>query len=746
MNNVKQLISETKKYLTKYDYRKVIELCEEILEIDPSSTFALRFNAIAYSQSGDYHKGLEYYLMLYELSHDEDTMYSIAYVYEKLGDYTKALEYYDSTSSNSWVQYKRKDLLTKMNSFQELIDEADLKLNKLEEHDNSEDTVRKKLFLLEEKALFQYKKTDYVEAIESFRNVSSLYDSLDSDSYYKEKYMGWYTMLHEYLKEYDNPKDFFNKFFTYKENIWYNKLNGGLYPVSVAYHMLLLELEPHNKDLLRACANKFKSLDYDYSLKCFYKILEIEPENREAIEEILDIYSRQYSKDRALKLIDEKLYISDIRPKLLSQKIRLLESMTYYDEAISVYDEYLSINLEESSYDQLTVFDKLRCMEEKALEYYFDNKLDESYNILKEVSVIFNNVVNSGKYESWELDTPGWYMDVLTESIKQSKDNSEVFFRNYYTLTDKTTEAWKNKIRSLSNNNRLGNPITYCNILLKKNKNNEDILLSKAYLYYTTERYDEARPIYNKTIKLYDNNTAKNYKFNILIKHHQYKKAYQQLQTMKTEYGIVNNNLYMLAEKLEEKRQYNEALQVYKTIYDETQGIELINNIKYLLIKTDKTKKLHECKYYMNWINLINFKYQSDNCPTCGKELIPILYGYPAPETMEKADKGEIMLGGCCVSYDDPTHYCKHCEKRINLNLAIDITEDDPELAAYTRWNIYWINGYIKQHPHNNIQEIEKEAQKNGIDKQEYTKFIEKLEEIKHIKKEKNTLKHTKYN
>lgn len=741
MNRVKKLINETKKYLRKYDYRKVIELCEEILEIDPSSTFALRFNAISYSQCDDYHKALEYYLILHEISPDEDTKQSIAYTYEKLGNYNKALEYLDTTNTNSWVQYKRKQLLTKNESFQELIDETDTQLNKYEKQDNSDDPLKKKIVLLEEKAVYQYLNKNYLEAIETFKNAYILYDNLESYSYYKDNFKDWYKQLHEYLEKYDNPEEFFNKFFTYDENIWHNKLRDVTYNVSAAYHMLFLELEPHNNDLLRVCAERFKYIDYDYSLECWNKILETEPENTDAINEILDIYSKQYSKDRALKLINEKLYINNIRPKLLSQKIKLLESMTLYDEANRVYDEYLSINMEENTYNQLTVFDKMRCMEQKALEYYLDKKLDESYNILREVSQIYNNTIKLGKYESWQLDTPDWYTNILTESIKQSNDNVEEFFRQYYKLTDKTTEAWKNKIQSLNNQNKLGNPITYCNILLNKNKNNEDILLTKAYQYYNTERYDEALPIYNKTIKLYDNNTAKNYKYNILIKHHQYKKAYKQLQSMKTEYGIINDNLYTLAKKLQEQRKYIEALHVYDIIYEETHRIELINKIKYLLIKTDETKRLHTCKYYMNWINLINYKYQSDNCPTCGKELIPIIYGYPAPETMKKADKGEIMLGGCCVSYDDPTHYCKQCKKRINLNLAIDITEDDPELAAYTRWNIYWINGYIKQHPHNTIQEIEKEAQKNGIDKQEIAKFIEKLEEIKHIIREKNTLK-----
>ena len=66
----------------------------------------------------------------------------------------------------------------------------------------------------------------------------------------------------------------------------------------------------------------------------------------------------------------------------------------------------------------------------------------------------------------------------------------------------------------------------------------------------------------------------------------------------------------------------------------------------------------------------------------------------------------------------------------------INITRDNLELASYTTVNICWITEYIRQHPDNTIEKIEKEAYKKGINKNELTRFIEKLEEIKHIKKD----------
>lgn len=50
-------------------------------------------------------------------------------------------------------------------------------------------------------------------------------------------------------------------------------------------------------------------------------------------------------------------------------------------------------------------------------------------------------------------------------------------------------------------------------------------------------------------------------------------------------------------------------------------------------------------------------------CPKCKSEnIIPIMYGYPAPEAMEAATAGELKLGGCEVYIDEcdmPDKFCK---------------------------------------------------------------------------------------
>lgn len=48
-------------------------------------------------------------------------------------------------------------------------------------------------------------------------------------------------------------------------------------------------------------------------------------------------------------------------------------------------------------------------------------------------------------------------------------------------------------------------------------------------------------------------------------------------------------------------------------------------------------------------------------CPVCrtDKNSVGVVYGKPTRETMERAKKGEFVLGGCMVGKDSPKHFCK---------------------------------------------------------------------------------------
>ncbi|MCD8174832.1 MAG: hypothetical protein LUD41_02665 [Phascolarctobacterium sp.] len=55
-------------------------------------------------------------------------------------------------------------------------------------------------------------------------------------------------------------------------------------------------------------------------------------------------------------------------------------------------------------------------------------------------------------------------------------------------------------------------------------------------------------------------------------------------------------------------------------------------------------------------------------CPKCGsRKVAPIMYGLPAlsKDLEERLNNKKLVLGGCCVSDNDPRYYCFGCEQKI---------------------------------------------------------------------------------
>jgi hypothetical protein len=48
-------------------------------------------------------------------------------------------------------------------------------------------------------------------------------------------------------------------------------------------------------------------------------------------------------------------------------------------------------------------------------------------------------------------------------------------------------------------------------------------------------------------------------------------------------------------------------------------------------------------------------------CLSCGGDMVPIAYGYPGVEMWEAEQRGEIVLGGCCLDPGLPTEVCREC-------------------------------------------------------------------------------------
>lgn len=49
-------------------------------------------------------------------------------------------------------------------------------------------------------------------------------------------------------------------------------------------------------------------------------------------------------------------------------------------------------------------------------------------------------------------------------------------------------------------------------------------------------------------------------------------------------------------------------------------------------------------------------------CPECSKVAgVKILYGYPSGKAVERAERQEVHLGGCCEEIGAPNRHCTAC-------------------------------------------------------------------------------------
>ena len=57
----------------------------------------------------------------------------------------------------------------------------------------------------------------------------------------------------------------------------------------------------------------------------------------------------------------------------------------------------------------------------------------------------------------------------------------------------------------------------------------------------------------------------------------------------------------------------------------------------------------------------ISVRRKPAKCPHCGGNVLSIKYGEPGPEMMAGAERGEFLLGGCCISPESPDFKCANC-------------------------------------------------------------------------------------
>ena len=68
-------------------------------------------------------------------------------------------------------------------------------------------------------------------------------------------------------------------------------------------------------------------------------------------------------------------------------------------------------------------------------------------------------------------------------------------------------------------------------------------------------------------------------------------------------------------------------------------------------------------------------------CPKCGDQLVEIVYGMPGPELFEASERGEVILGGCCITGDDPKYHFNKCKLDYSQDLkkSFEVEEYEDE-------------------------------------------------------------------
>jgi hypothetical protein len=102
-----------------------------------------------------------------------------------------------------------------------------------------------------------------------------------------------------------------------------------------------------------------------------------------------------------------------------------------------------------------------------------------------------------------------------------------------------------------------------------------------------------------------------------------------------------------------------------------------IEDIGYRMEAKKNPKTLRFLSVYVICMPSKNTK--SPQCPKCRSDrVIPIMYGDPVPEAWAAAGRGELQLGGCCVSDGMPIWHCTKCGHEFGkLKLDDDLNGDD---------------------------------------------------------------------
>lgn len=290
--------------------------------------------------------------------------------------------------------------------------------------------------------------------------------------------------------------------------------------------------------------------------------------------------------------------------------------------------------------------------------------------------------------------------------------------------------------------------------VLKTDSDNEIAMSFKASAYCFLNQPEKALKIMDKGIKIYpDNYYYKNIcamayydlgdyekslkycnqglKINSFSWLYENKiKALLKLNFIDEAFECFENQPFFLdvCDLLIETGKYNQAFKY--CLEDDSDDFESI------IDKIKKSDASQVGQYYKSWIYKIKSKSNIRYCPECGGELIPIIWGYPLPDQLEKAEKGELCLGGCCIPLNcNDNYHCKNCNNNFDLGCeGLHIECRDGMLSQYIEYKIRQLTSELKINSTvfiKSIKNLQKEM--DFSDDEEYMEFINHLKNLDYI-------------
>ena len=140
--------------------------------------------------------------------------------------------------------------------------------------------------------------------------------------------------------------------------------------------------------------------------------------------------------------------------------------------------------------------------------------------------------------------------------------------------------------------------------------------------------------------------------------------------------------------------------------------------------------------YYISWIYRIKSWNSTKICPDCGGELIPIVWGYPNQNLLEKAERGEVFLGGCVPPPNNPNYRCKECDSEFDLGFAgFRIGYKNDPLSDYIEYKIMELTSMLKSSRISFKRSLESlKGDLKGYDDEEFNAFISHLMSLGYLR------------